>query len=112
VPRIYICNIMTEPGETQGYSVSEHIQAIDRACGRSLFDAVLVQKKMPSEVAIDRYLKEGSTPVLLDRTTVIDSGRRIVIANVMSEYEGTVRHDPTRLARVLVKWYERTRGSW
>lgn len=112
VPRIYICNIMTEPGETQGYSVSEHIQAIDRACGRSLFDAVLVQKKMPSEVAIDRYLKEGSTPVPLDRTTVIDSGRRIVIANVMSEYEGTVRHDPTRLARVLVKWYERTRGSW
>jgi uncharacterized cofD-like protein len=112
VPRIYICNIMTEPGETQGYSVSEHIQAIDRACGRSLFDAVLVQKKMPSEIAIDRYLKEGSTPVLLDRTTVIDSGRRIVIANVMSEYEGTVRHDPTRLARVLVKWYERTRGSW
>ncbi len=112
VPRIYICNIMTEPGETQGYTVSEHIQAIDRACGRSLFDAVLVQKKMPSEVAIDRYLKEGSTPVLLDRTTVIDSGRRIVIANVMSEHEGTVRHDPTRLARVLVKWYERTRGRW
>jgi len=112
VPRIYICNIMTEPGETQGYTVSEHIQAIDRACGRRLFDAVLVQKKMPSQVAIDRYLKEGSTPVMLDRNTVIDSGRRIVIANVMSEIEGTVRHDPKRLARVLVKWYERTRGRW
>ena len=44
-PRIYICNIMTEPGETQGYTVSEHIQAIDRACGQYLFDAVLIQKK-------------------------------------------------------------------
>jgi uncharacterized cofD-like protein len=112
VPRIYICNIMTEPGETQGYTVGEHIQAIDRACGRYLFDAVLVQKKMPSETAIDRYLKEGSTPVMLDRKTVIDAGRRIVIANVMSELDGTVRHDPKRLAKVLVKWYERTRGSW
>ncbi|MEM6453291.1 MAG: gluconeogenesis factor YvcK family protein [Cyanobacteria bacterium P01_D01_bin.105] len=112
VPRIYICNIMTEPGETQGYTVSEHIQAIDRACGKYLFDAVLVQKKMPSQMAIDRYLQEGSTPVMLDRDAIIDSQRRIVIANVMSEIEGTVRHDPKRLARVLVKWYERTRGSW
>ncbi|MGC1307386.1 MAG: gluconeogenesis factor YvcK family protein [Phormidesmis sp.] len=112
VPRIYICNIMTEPGETQGYTVSDHVQAIDRACGKYLFDAVLVQKKMPSEAAIDRYLKEGSTPVMLDRKAIVDSGRRLVIANVMSEENITVRHDPKRLARVLVRWYERTRGSW
>lgn len=112
VPRIYICNIMTEPGETQGYSVSDHIRAIDRACGQYLFDAVLVQKKIPSENIISRYLKQGSTPVILDRKAIMESGRRILIANVMSEDENTVRHDPKRLARVLVKWYERTRGSW
>ncbi len=112
VPRIYICNIMSEPGETQGYTVSKHIEAIDRACGRYLFDAVLVQKRLPSEIAINRYLKEGSTPVILDRKAVIDSGRRIVIANVMSEQNHTVRHDPERLAKVLVKWYERTRSVW
>ena len=112
VPRIYICNIMTEPGETQGYTVSEHIQAIDRACGQYLFDAVLVQKRMPSAAAIDRYLKEGSTPVILDRKTVIDSGRRIIIANVMDENNSTVRHDPERLARVLMRWYARTRSLW
>ncbi len=112
VPRIYICNIMTEPGETQGYSVSDHIRAIDRACGQYLFDAVLVQKKIPSENIISRYLKQGSTPVILDRKAIMESGRRILIANIMSEDENTVRHDPKRLARVLVKWYERTRGSW
>ena len=33
VPRIYVCNIMTQPGETDGYSVADHIRAIDRACG-------------------------------------------------------------------------------
>ncbi|MEO0760189.1 MAG: 2-phospho-L-lactate transferase CofD family protein, partial [Cyanobacteria bacterium J06648_16] len=112
VPRIYICNIMSEPGETQGYTVSKHIEAIDRSCGQYLFDAVLVQKRLPSQAAIDRYLKEGSTPVMLDRKAVIDSGRRIVIANVMSEDDTTVRHDPKRLAKVLVKWYERTQGAW
>lgn len=112
VPRIYICNIMTEPGETRGYTVSEHIQAIDRACGQYLFDAVLVQKRMPSAIAIDRYFKEGSTPVILDRKAIIDSGRRILIANVMDESNSTVRHDPERLARVLMRWYARTRSLW
>lgn len=112
VPRIYICNIMSEPGETQGYTVSKHVEAIDRSCGHYLFDAVLVQKRLPSESVINRYLKEGSTPVILDRKAVTDSGRRIVIANIMNEENHTVRHDPDRLAKVLVKWYERTRGAW
>jgi uncharacterized cofD-like protein len=49
VPCIYVCNIMTQPGETQGYSVSDHIRAIDAVCGQRLFSAVLVHKKSPSE---------------------------------------------------------------
>lgn len=46
--RIYVCNIMTQPGETEGYTVSDHIRAIDASTGgRRLFDAVLVHKKSP-----------------------------------------------------------------
>ncbi|MEM9483636.1 MAG: gluconeogenesis factor YvcK family protein, partial [Cyanobacteria bacterium P01_F01_bin.116] len=108
VPRIYVCNIMTEPGETDDYSVSEHIRAIDRACGRRLFDAVLVQKRSPSAAALDRYRKEGAERVVFDRDAVISSGRRIVIANVMNETAaGAIRHDSPRLAKVLMRWYAR-----
>ena len=45
IPSIYVCNIMTQPGETTGYSVADHIRAIDVACGKRLFDTVLVQGK-------------------------------------------------------------------
>lgn len=108
VPRVYVCNIMTEPGETDDYQVSDHIRAIDRACGRRLFDAVLVQKRSPSPAALARYQREGATRVDLDRDTVIESGRRIVIANVMQETAaGSIRHDPPRLAKVLMRWYSR-----
>ncbi|MBT9312710.1 gluconeogenesis factor YvcK family protein [Leptothoe kymatousa] len=108
VPRIYVCNIMTEPGETDDYSVSEHIRAIDRACGRRLFDAVLVQKRSPSPLALERYRKEGAERVIFDRDAVIASGRRIVIANVMNESpEGMIRHDPPQLAKVLMRWHSR-----
>ncbi|MBE7380258.1 MAG: YvcK family protein [Leptolyngbya sp. SIO1E4] len=113
VPRIYVCNVMTEPGESQGYAVSDHIRAIDQACGLPLFDAVLVQRRSPSQVARERYAKVGAEPVLLDRETVIASGRRIILANVMDEQpNGSVRHHPQRLARVLMRWYSRTQGLW
>ena len=113
VPRIYVCNIMTEPGETDGFSVSDHIRAIDSACGCYLFDAVLVQKVMPSDPVISHYAKAGVGPVLLDRTAILDSGRRIIAANVMEEGDDfTVRHHSQRLARVLLRWYSRTQGLW
>ncbi|MBP5973866.1 YvcK family protein [Brasilonema sp. CT11] len=105
-PRIYICNIMTQPGETQGYTVADHIRAIDAACGRPLFNAVLVHKKSPSERALIRYAQQHSHPVFLDREAIAQLGRRIVIANVMHEDEtGCVRHNSQLLARVLWRWY-------
>ncbi len=112
VPRIYVCNIMTQEGETQGYSVGDHIGAIDQACGQSLFGAVLVQKKIPSARAHIRYAQENSNPVPLDRDVVVRMGRRIVLANVMDEDEqtGLIRHDPQQLARVLLRWYSRVEG--
>ncbi|MGH1394148.1 MAG: gluconeogenesis factor YvcK family protein [Trichormus sp.] len=107
VPRIYICNIMTQPGETEGYSVADHIQSIDAACGqKQLFDAVLVHKKSPSAKSLIRYAQQNSHPVFLDREAVSQLGRRIVLANVLHEDEiGCVRHNPQKLAKVLLKWY-------
>ncbi len=107
VPRIYVCNIMTQPGETTGYSVSDHIRAIDAACGQPLFSAVLVHKKSPSPHSLMRYAQENSYPVFLDREAVEHLGRRIVLANVMDEdrLTGLVRHNPQKLSRVLLRWY-------
>ena len=112
VPRIYVCNIMTQPGETDGYSVADHIRAIDRACGRPLFDAVVVQGKVPSAKALIRYSQENSYPVVLDREAVTQLGRRIVIANVMDEDENTglIRHNSQRLAGMLLRWYGRAQN--
>jgi uncharacterized cofD-like protein len=113
VPRIYVCNVMTEPGETEGFSVSDHIRALDSACGRYLFDAVLVQKTWPSEGVIRHYAQQGVGPVILDRQAVVASGRRIIAANIMEELEDlTVRHHPEHLARVLLRWYSRTQRMW
>ncbi|MBW4418728.1 MAG: YvcK family protein [Myxacorys californica WJT36-NPBG1] len=109
VPCIYVCNIMTQPGETDDYTVADHIRAIDRVCGRRLFDAVLVQKYPPSAKALLRYAQEKSYPVEFDTEAVMQLGRRAIRANIMMEdpETGYVRHDSQRLAKVLLKWFSR-----
>ncbi|MER3476569.1 MAG: hypothetical protein C4287_08505, partial [Leptolyngbya sp. ERB_1_2] len=98
-------------GETDGYSVADHIQAIDRACGQQLFDSVLVQKTAPSDRALLRYAQEQSHPVDLDADVVAQLGRQVIRANIMIEdgETGYVRHDSRKLARVIFRWYEQAR---
>ncbi|MEM9271766.1 MAG: gluconeogenesis factor YvcK family protein [Cyanobacteria bacterium P01_F01_bin.143] len=107
VPRIYICNIMTQPGETEGYTVAEHIRAIDNIAEQKLFDAVMVHRRSPSPETLRRYADDKSHPVYVDREEISALGRRVVIANIMEEdpETGYVRHDSARLARVLLRWY-------
>ena len=107
VPRVYVCNIMTQPGETDNYSVADHIRAIEKVCEERVFDAVLAQRTAPSPQSLQLYAQEHSHPVFLDREEVGKMGYRIVLANVMAEDEvtGKVSHDPQRLARVLWRWY-------
>lgn len=108
--RVYVCNIMTQPGETLGYTVADHIRAIDSVYPEPLFDAVLVQRQPPSEAAVQRYARQNSQPVEIDREAVLQLGRQVILANVMEEdpQNHCVRHQPTRLAAALMRWYRRS----
>ncbi|WP_354634647.1 gluconeogenesis factor YvcK family protein [Planktothricoides raciborskii] len=105
VPRLYVCNVMTQPGETDDYTVADHIKAIDTACGQRLFDAVVVNRQFPGERALIRYAQENSHPVFLDREEVAKLGRKIIAAHIIDEniQTGYLRHNSQRLARVLVQ---------
>jgi uncharacterized cofD-like protein len=112
IPRIYVCNIMSQPGETTDYKVSDHIKAIDASIGQRIFDAVLVQKRSPSRAALSYYAQHNSHPVIIDRNNLLKLGCRVILANVMDEEPDThfVRHSSQRLARVLIRWYSRVEG--
>ncbi len=113
VPRIYVCNIMTQAGETTGYTVADHIESIDRACGKKLFDTVLVQKSLPSDSCLERYALENSYPVLLAREDVQQLGREIYEVNVMEEDRetGYLRHHSRKLAKHLIQFYHRSQAT-
>ncbi len=113
VPCIYVCNIMTQPGETDGYSVSDHIKAIDKACGQKLFDTVLVNQTAPSTKSIIKYAQEDSHPVILDWEKIALIGRQVILADLLDEDMQThcIRHHSQRLAIKLLDFLHESRES-
>jgi len=108
VPSIYICNIMSQVGETDGYTVSDYVRILDELAGVRLFDVVLVQKNPPSERSLQHYASFGSHFTDLDREHLASMRCPVLMANIMREKDnGTVCHDSEKLAGVLMRWYNR-----
>ena len=106
--KIYICNIMTQPGETDNYKVSDHIKALmDYAGSDKIIDAVLVNDYLPEKLA-DNYVKSGSYPVQLDVSEVKKLGVKIFAKKLIEDSkEGLVRHSSYRVARAVYYWFKR-----
>ncbi len=106
--KIYVCNIMTQPGETDGYSVCDHINAIMKHAGsKKVIDAVLVNDFMPSNLA-KKYEMAGSYPVKLDLDNLKKLGVKLVTRKLIEDSkEGLVRHSSNRVARAIYYWFRK-----
>ena len=100
--RVYIPNLMTQPGETDGMSVADHVRAIYRHTKRPLFDCVVINQQAVSPEVAKRYNAQGAEPVLADVNELEKLGLRCVDGNLLEEH-AVVRHDSARLAKMLVE---------
>jgi uncharacterized cofD-like protein len=106
--KIYIANLMTQPGETAGFSASDHLRAIEEHCGLRLFNAVLLNGTPIPRRLERRYLAERSRPVEIDLPQLMELGLRVVTADLVPEERPGaatskwVRHDPDRLAQAVI----------
>ena len=105
----YVCNIMTQPGETDNYSVASHVNALlTHAKGRKIIDAVLVNNSLPDRIS-EGYAKNGSSPVRLDMENLAPTGVTVVSQKLIQENkEGLVRHSSNRVARAVYYWYRKS----
>ncbi len=103
--RVYFCNAMTQPGETDGYSVEDHVQALlDHGAP---VDAVLAaEDKMPPAV-VKKYAKQGSIPVTICRE---EHPYRIIRRSLLTFDSDLIRHDPIKI-RQAVEYLEEEKRS-
>ena len=103
--KIYVCNVMTEDGETENYTVSDHIAAIFQHSAPGLFPLCLVSSSRVPKNAADRYALEGAAPLVLDTKRCERMGVEIVTRPLATVKDGRVLHHFQRLAREILALY-------
>ena len=107
--KIYVCNIMTQPGETDGMSAADHARALLDGTKRQVFDYVLVNVEQPHRL-VKRYELDGAFQVRPDVKAVADLGVTPIAGKFVSETQ-LVRHDARKLAHSLMRLiYDRIEG--
>lgn len=97
--KVYICNVATQPGETEGYSVADHVLALENHIGRGVFQAVLANNRMPTRNAgVTRYVQMSLDHEILQRYHVRYTD--------LTDEQRPWRHDPQKLAQALLNLYE------
>jgi len=99
--KVLVVNIMSQRGETSGYSASDHVRAIFDHCGDGIVDVAIANASPVEGPMIDRYRAEGASPVPIDADELEALGVRVVEADLLGS--GSLAwHDPFKLARVVV----------
>ena len=100
--KIYVCNVMTQEGETENYTVSDHIAALFAHSAPGLFDLCLINSSPIPKAVAARYAEEGAERIRYDKAACAALGVEIVERPVATVENGFVRHDPQALARELI----------
>lgn len=99
--KIYVCNIMTQPGETLGYTATDHIKALFDHGLKSL-DYVIVNKGEIPEEYRQRYIRDLSEPVKYDKEEIEKMGIKVVEEDLVTIKQEYIRHDEQKLAEIIV----------
>jgi uncharacterized cofD-like protein len=100
--RIYICNVMTQPGETSGFGALEHVTELEKYMGGKVADVVIVNSERVRPDLEIRYAEDGAVQVAPDVAALRERGYKVITAELLRQ-DDTVRHDPLRLARAVMR---------
>jgi uncharacterized cofD-like protein len=100
-PRVYIANLMTQPGETTGYGLADHVCAIQKHVPHRVIDSVVGNRQAISPEVARRYRAEGAVPVRVDLPALRNLGCRVILDDLVEEH-GVLRHNTRGLSQLLL----------
>ncbi len=99
--KVFVVNVMTQPGETDGFTASRHVQTLVEHVGAGLVDRVVVNTRPVEPERLARYRRQGSEPVRVDREALHALGVAVTEGDLVNRDE-LIRHDPDALAAAVL----------
>ncbi|MCX5706777.1 MAG: YvcK family protein [Candidatus Omnitrophica bacterium] len=100
--KVYVCNAMTQPGETDGFSASDHIRILISHSHPRVIDYCIVNTAEVPEPILKRYAGQNSFSVINDRKKIENMGYRVIEDDFGIIEEGVIRHDAVKLAEIIL----------
>lgn len=100
--KVYVCNVMTQPGETDGYTAIDHLEKIINEVGEQFIDYVIVNKQKASEEQVIKYKKKGAEQVFADVEGIERMGIKVIAADLLND-SNLVRHNSIVLAQTVIQ---------
>ncbi len=102
---MYLCNAMTQPGETDDFGVSDHLKVLTNCLGDNTIDVVIAAKSDIDADTLEKYRrKEEKDPVVIDTKNVLDMGVELIVDDILTLEEGTIRHDSLKLSSIIFSY--------
>ncbi|WP_312810294.1 uridine diphosphate-N-acetylglucosamine-binding protein YvcK [Sedimentibacter sp.] len=103
----YVCNLMTQPGETDNYNVLDHVNAIIKHSNRHIIDYVIANDELIPEEQIENYKYKGSAQVIIDKEqikTLEEMNIRVISSNFIEIRKNYIRHNSGKIGQLLLNY--------
>ncbi len=100
--KVYICNVMTQSGETDSFTAYDHVKAIQEHTEKNIIDYCIVNKGVVPNRFLEKYKRENAVPVKPDIEKIRSAGIKVLADNVINT-EDHVRHDAEKIAKNIIK---------
>ena len=105
---MYICNVMTQPGETDGFGVSDHVKALEQYLGKDEIDVVVASNTKISKEMVDKYAyEEQKDPVRIDYENIIKHNYELIEEDLVTIQDGTLKHNSLKVSSVIFSYLMR-----
>lgn len=99
---LYICNVMTQPGETDNFGVSDHINALEKYLGKGSIDAVIISNNALPENLLEKYSNEEQKDLVkIDYDNLKKGNYEIIESDLLTTEDGTIKHDSLKLSSII-----------
>lgn len=105
---MYICNAMTQPGETDGFGVSDHVKALEQYIGENEIDVVIASTTKISKTMIKKYaVEEQKDPVKIDKRKIAKQNYELIAEDIITTEDGTIKHNSLKVSSIIFSYLMR-----